>query len=36
MPAGGSCCNLLKSLINLFRAGVDIAGGTCKAKSSNL
>lgn len=24
MPAGGSCCNLLKSLINLFLAGVDI------------
>lgn len=24
IPAGGSCCNLLKSLINLFLAGVDI------------
>ena len=24
MPAGGSCCSLLKSLINLFLAGVDI------------
>lgn len=24
MPAGGSCCNLLKSLISLFLAGVDI------------
>ncbi|CAA6660871.1 unnamed protein product [Spirodela intermedia] len=24
MPAGGSCCNRLKSLINLFLAGVDI------------
>ena len=23
-PAGGSCCNLLKSLINLLLAGVDI------------
>lgn len=23
-PAGGSCCNLLKSLMSLFRAGVDI------------
>ena len=23
-PAGGSCCNLLKSRINLFLAGVDI------------
>ena len=24
IPAGGSCCNLLKSLINRFLAGVDI------------
>ena len=24
IPAGGSCCNLLKSLISLFLAGVDI------------
>lgn len=24
MPAGGSCCNRLKSLINRFLAGVDI------------
>ena len=24
MPAGGSCCSLLKSRINLFLAGVDI------------
>lgn len=26
MPAGGSCINRLKSLINLFLAGVDIPG----------
>ena len=24
MPAGGSCCSLLKSLISLFLDGVDI------------
>lgn len=24
IPAGGSCCSLLKSLISLFLAGVDI------------
>ncbi|CAA7409964.1 unnamed protein product [Spirodela intermedia] len=24
IPAGGSCCNRLKSLISLFLAGVDI------------
>ena len=26
LPAGGSCCNLLKSLISLRLAGVDILG----------
>jgi len=29
MPAGGSCINRLKSLINLFLAGVDIPGCPC-------
>lgn len=35
IPAGGSCCNLLKSLINLFLAGVDIAT-TYKSNPLNL
>lgn len=36
MPAGGSSCNLLKSLINLFLAGVDILAAYCTIQTKEI